>query len=355
MRYFKIASLLLFALSLHPGTMAQTVSGVVSDNKNLPIPGVSVYVDGTTLGTITNAHGEFSLVLKSKVNSPLVIRCLGYETLTLQDYHGNRGIKVQLTPKPYQIKEVVVKKDRFSRKQKMRAFRAQFLGNTRAGRSCKIRNENDISLFYNEGCNTLYASSEKPLIIDNSHLGYTITVHLVEFNAVFSRTSLRNEHLKSSLFLVTSLFEDKGGQNPKFKKRRERSYLGSGLHFFRNLAANKWGETEFLLYNGSHPAIPSQFFTVTDTLDYKKVLIQRNIQLGGVTISTKGGNAAIPFKSTFNLLYRKRRQSQVIFRTNTLYIDKLGLISSPGLVQFGGEIGRKRLGDLLPADYTPNI
>jgi TonB-linked SusC/RagA family outer membrane protein len=38
-----------------------TVSGVVTDSRNLTLPGVTVSVEGTTQGTVTNASGEYSI------------------------------------------------------------------------------------------------------------------------------------------------------------------------------------------------------------------------------------------------------------------------------------------------------
>lgn len=344
-----LSILLVFSLSF---SFSQTITGIVLDEKNEPIIGASVYFDGTTLGTTTDIDGKFFISLKNRINTSLVIRSLGYETYQLQSFYDIPNIKIQLTPKPYQIKEVVIKKDRFSRKQKMKIFKEEFLGNTKAGRSCIIQNENDISLYYNESNNTLYATSEKPLIVVNKHLGYTITTNLVEFNITFNQTSIKREHIKNSLFLVTTLYEDKSNSNPKFNKRRNKSYLGSPLHFIRNLSANKWGKEEFLLYNGSYPAIPSQFFTVTDSLDLKKVTIAKNID---VALSANGSDIKIPFFSTFNLLYKNRKQSKVVFRTNAFFIDKYGVNTSPDLIQFGGEMGKKRLGDLLPFDYSIDI
>jgi len=344
-----LSILLVFSLSF---SFSQTITGVVLDEKNEPIIGASVYFDGTTLGTTTDIDGKFFISLKNRINTSLVIRSLGYETYQLQNFYDIPNIKIQLTPKPYQIKEVVIKKDRFSRKQKMKIFKEEFLGNTKAGRSCIIQNENDISLYYNESNNTLYATSEKPLIIVNKHLGYTITTNLVEFNIVFNQTSIKREHIKNSLFLVTTFYEDKSNSNPKFNKRRNKSYLGSTLHFYRNIVANKWGKDEFLLFNGSYPAIPSQFFSVADTLDMKKLTIAKNTD---VILSTNNPDIKIPFLSTFNLLYKNSKQSKVVFRTNVIFIDKYGINTSPDLIQFGGEMGKKRLGDLLPFDYSIDI
>jgi hypothetical protein len=41
----------------------QQVTGLITDQNGLPLPGVSVVVKGTTVGTVTNADGQFSLTL----------------------------------------------------------------------------------------------------------------------------------------------------------------------------------------------------------------------------------------------------------------------------------------------------
>ncbi len=40
---------------------SKTISGKVTDTRNLPLPGVTVVIKGTTQGTVTNADGEYSL------------------------------------------------------------------------------------------------------------------------------------------------------------------------------------------------------------------------------------------------------------------------------------------------------
>lgn len=41
----------------------RTVTGVVTDQRGLPLPGVTIVVKGTTTGTVTNADGEFTLAI----------------------------------------------------------------------------------------------------------------------------------------------------------------------------------------------------------------------------------------------------------------------------------------------------
>lgn len=60
--------------------MAQSVSGVVVDEKNQPLPGVAVLVKGTTLGTITNVDGKFTLNnIPDAPAKTLVFSFIGYQ------------------------------------------------------------------------------------------------------------------------------------------------------------------------------------------------------------------------------------------------------------------------------------
>ena len=56
-----------------------TVSGTVSDQEGLPIPGVTVKEDGTDNGTVTNFDGDFQLEVTSE-SSVLVFSYVGYQT-----------------------------------------------------------------------------------------------------------------------------------------------------------------------------------------------------------------------------------------------------------------------------------
>ncbi|MBW6479761.1 MAG: TonB-dependent receptor [Bacteroidales bacterium] len=58
---FLIACFILISTSVYSQQL--NISGTVNDQNGQPLPGVSVVVKGTTIGTVTNADGQFSLVL----------------------------------------------------------------------------------------------------------------------------------------------------------------------------------------------------------------------------------------------------------------------------------------------------
>lgn len=81
------------------------VYGRVTDEGGLPLPGASVVVKGTTLGTPTDENGFYSLQIPGK-NTVLAFRFLGYVS---QEIPANKtNINVQMQPDVTQMDEVVV-------------------------------------------------------------------------------------------------------------------------------------------------------------------------------------------------------------------------------------------------------
>ena len=83
-KYHPLSRLVLFLLlaALPLSAMAEDgirISGTVMDNQKEPLIGVSISVDGTTLGTITDFDGHFYLTVPDK-KSKLNISYIGYKT-----------------------------------------------------------------------------------------------------------------------------------------------------------------------------------------------------------------------------------------------------------------------------------
>ena len=70
--------MMLFFMSFQIVAQKQAVSGTVSDEDNLPVPGASILIKGTTSGTMTDLDGKFSLSVSKK--DTLVISFIGYKT-----------------------------------------------------------------------------------------------------------------------------------------------------------------------------------------------------------------------------------------------------------------------------------
>ncbi|CAH8281422.1 TonB-linked SusC/RagA family outer membrane protein [Mariniflexile fucanivorans] len=100
--------LLLFALLIGCiGTSwAQSkVSGVVTDNQNIPVPGVNVIIKGTSSGAATDFDGKYQI--SAKKGDVLVFSFLGFQTKEVA-YNGQSSLNVKLTEDTSLLDEVVV-------------------------------------------------------------------------------------------------------------------------------------------------------------------------------------------------------------------------------------------------------
>ena len=84
----------------------QTVTGRVTDDKNEPLPGVTLLIKGTTTGTVTDLNGNYKLNVPDN-NVILVFRFVGF--LTKEIGIGNKTvIDISLSPSAVDLDEVVV-------------------------------------------------------------------------------------------------------------------------------------------------------------------------------------------------------------------------------------------------------
>ena len=97
--------LLMAALLSATALQAAEVSGLVTDAQGEPMIGVSVMVDGTTTGTITDIDGRYNI--SANGNSVLVFSYLGYRTQKI-NVENRSTLNVQLVEDTKALEEVVV-------------------------------------------------------------------------------------------------------------------------------------------------------------------------------------------------------------------------------------------------------
>jgi len=84
----------------------QAVTGMVTDESGNPLPGVTVLVKGTTVGTVTDASGKYTID-NVPLNATLIFSFIGMSTQEIQS-DGRRVIDVVLKEEPIGLEEVVV-------------------------------------------------------------------------------------------------------------------------------------------------------------------------------------------------------------------------------------------------------
>lgn len=83
----------------------KTINGRVTDNSDMPLPGVTVVVPGTTIGTITEPDGNYSVQIPAETTQ-LAFSFIGFETLTV-DINDRTEINIEMTSSTIGIDEVV--------------------------------------------------------------------------------------------------------------------------------------------------------------------------------------------------------------------------------------------------------
>ena len=328
------ASIIAFILPLF--CFSQTFTGLVLDKlTQQPIETVSVYFDNTTIGTTTNDKGEFSISYTDAVQSTLVISYLGYNKVLISDFRSKNNVVIELVEADNALDEVYLEyDDGLTRRQKLRLFRKEFLGNSKFGKSCKILNEDDLILKYDKRKKDLYASSKVPLKVLNKSLQYEISYDLIDFEVNFKYANLKTKEftVNSVVYFGTSFYKElENFKKNKSIKNREQAYSGSVQHFMRSLYNKNLKDEGYLVFYDGFIVNEWSYFTVeaVENTDFKKVSLKENV----------------------SILYDKDFQSELQLEIDEFYIDTYGNYTPIIGVYFSGVMGNQRVGDTLPLDY----
>lgn len=331
--------LFIFFLFCYVKSYSQDLSGVIIDSKTqAPIEGASVYFDNTTVGTISNMDGLFSITKSASMNSPLVISFLGYKKQIISNYSTEENLTIHLVEDVSALNEVfLVSKDSWSRERKLKDFKTYFLGETDNALSCEILNEDVIRLQFIETENKLVATAKAPLIILNENLKYQIQYDLQDFEITYVVAKDLEHFYPTSVYYAGTSFYMSGVVSKKIAKRRNHVYEGSVMHFMRALLRGKLVENNFKLFLHGREVPPENFISVYETDN--PMLFQVRLFKPLRVIS----NGDIDLQST------------ITSKNTYFYLDLNGNHTPVDGLTFTGYFGRQRMADTLPLDYQPKI
>jgi hypothetical protein len=315
-------------LAIGSASYSQVITGIVQDKKTgLKIDYAAIYFSGSLVGTYSDANGKFSLDISKNNNMPLTISAVGYNSVVLGNYDVHKPITITLEPKDYGLNEVVVKAKSLTRERKynLNVFRDVFLGTSSNSRECRILNENDITFNYGSDRDTLKAYASKPIIIDNPALGYKITYFLDAF--LFDKTN-SNFHFSGNI-LFSEDMASVASKKEYYENNRRFAYLGSRMHFFRELSVDNLHSSGFIVQNISQTLLDYNDIVTVDP-DHKLYLINK-------------GKLTIIYKS-------KDNKSYIRFTKGRVYFDATGFFDATG-ISWEGQMADKRIGDMLPYEY----
>lgn len=107
---FRILDKTIILFREQPQTVEQNkfykVQGKVVDEKNMPLPGVTVLLEGTQMGVSTNVDGNFIFSVPQE-KGKLVFSFVGYRTMTV-GYAGENPVHIKMKPESASLEEVQV-------------------------------------------------------------------------------------------------------------------------------------------------------------------------------------------------------------------------------------------------------
>lgn len=328
----KILFLKFLFIVLSFASFGQIIRGTVYDQKTHEVIfSATVYFNGTTVGTLTDEKGNFTIDITNNAPMPLTVSMLGYNstTLNLNLYSAVNPIVIHLTPKVYELNEFVIKAEPLVRERKhnLVLFKSEFLGTSANAQNCIILNESDITFNYGSDRDTLKAFAFKPLQIINQKLGYKITYYLDKFEY--------NKRNKSFVYKGNLIFiEDLAINNPEkedFERRRKNAFHGSRMHFFRALWLNDLKSTGFVVYN-----------SISNFLGFSDLVFEDERHRKFLKYN---------YNETLNICYySKIPTSQMLMKKEKIFFEKNGYFDESGIT-WDGKMANQRIGDQLPYDY----
>lgn len=85
-----------------------TIKGRVLDENNVPLPGVTVLVEGTSTGTTTSTDGTFSISINKSATGAILFSFMGYGKQRLELVEGKTYYEIALKPETTEMEEVIV-------------------------------------------------------------------------------------------------------------------------------------------------------------------------------------------------------------------------------------------------------
>ncbi len=236
-KFLLICFLISFSILAQPAKF--TLEGKVVDSQTgEPILLVNVYLSHTTLGSATDANGNFKIPDVPGSLYSLVASAIGYEPQIVSiDLRNriNKFITIKLTPKTYELEEVDVQaREDINWKKQLELFKKLFFGDNEFAKYCEIKNPYHIN--FSESSTLFTANTSRAILIRNNALGYEIECILKYF-----QYNKLKRNLTFSIFPKFSeiISTDKDSME-SFIENRKKAYIASTTHLLSLLAEGRF-------------------------------------------------------------------------------------------------------------------
>lgn len=127
-RKFSLLFVMLFSVTSLFAQEKVLKGNVMSAQDGLPVPGATVMIEGTSIGTVTDFDGNFKLMIPTdQKNSTLVFQFIGLETQKVV-YTGQKVLNITMQADTKQLEDVVVTALGIKREKKSLGYAASEVG-----------------------------------------------------------------------------------------------------------------------------------------------------------------------------------------------------------------------------------
>ena len=353
---------LLFTLLLAPffvfAQQKYQLTGSVVEKGNTAIPGASVFIEGTTMGTQTDANGHFSLKNIPAGRHRLVASMVGYvPKMVLIDFPGKTSeltFSLEEDNKTLAEVRVVGSQDKIWEKQ-FRAFEKGFLGESYSKKEVYITNREVVDFTENEEAFT--AKATQPLQIVNKTLGYKITYFMDNFEKTNSLTAYKG------LASFEKLVPEDARQERRWQRNRVEAYEGSMKHFLKALVENRLEEEGFNAYLLKPEYLNNLRRGLFFDRNNERHLAFKAPDLLGAT--SPEGLTTLEWRIPMEIVFNRKRVARPIFMDapypytilipkGLIQVTNAGDLMNPYSIEMRGDMGKIGMSDLLPLDFDIN-
>ncbi|RYD99176.1 MAG: carboxypeptidase-like regulatory domain-containing protein [Sphingobacteriales bacterium] len=275
-RMRNVLKCLLLCCCLPAFAFSQEIKGTVVDLvTGAPIHAATVYINNSTLGSLTDEQGNF--VLKGNIVFPVdvVVAAVSYGTRSVRVRQAGTIAPVKLDLEADELPAVKVLpalNDGWERYGK--DFIENFISYSGFAGQCEILNKKDLVFKMDTDKWILYVAAARPIRIRNKALGYIIHFDLSDYTHYYLTHEV--------YFLGYTRFEPMKPKHEKqrlaWEQNRKTAFQGSLNHFIRSVANNNTAEQGFQLNVVVRATVGEYGERVplsTDTLDLKDTAVMK--------------------------------------------------------------------------------
>lgn len=341
-----------------------TIKGKVTDSKTgEALPFCNVFINNTTLSTVTDIDGNFTLTDIPEGDVEVGFSFIGYQAVQKPvsiKPGGQFILNVSMVSFEQELSDVEIKSTRDKAwERELRRFKNLFLGNDNLASQCEIINPWVIEFPEDNTTNSFRATAIQPIEIKNLGLGYHLTFDLREF------------YFTPQYYIIagaTRFVEmDTTDQTVKqaWGKNRQETYKKSPANMFRAMITNRHGQEGFALYANK----PGGAETLNMRSDiFANELGKSVIEYNPETLVTPGrrpGEYKIYMKGRVEVHYEKGYSTINTYKDapypiswmevngNYVNINSNGVVLNQKDVTFSGDMDKRKVATLLPMDFNP--